>query len=125
MREQTRVGTAASAVPPSAERRLQPDLANRLHGLRSAPPCSIPYIVSMPKPSRRKALKAKVLSSREVYRGPVFRVTVDEVIEPSGIRARRDIVRHPGSVVILALDDSRSRPRLLLERQYRHAAESY
>jgi ADP-ribose pyrophosphatase len=66
-----------------------------------------------------------VLSSREVFRGPVFRVTTDRVLEPGGIRARRDIVRHPGSVVILAVDDTSRPPRVLLERQYRHAAQDY
>ena len=35
------------------------------------------------------------------------------------------MVRHPGSVVVLAVDDSGSTPRVLLERQYRHAAEDY
>jgi ADP-ribose pyrophosphatase len=41
------------------------------------------------------------------------------------VRARRDIIRHNGSVVVLAVDDSRSTPRVLLERQYRHAANGY
>ncbi len=41
------------------------------------------------------------------------------------MRARRDIVHHTGSVVVLAVDDSRKQPRILLERQYRHAAEDY
>ncbi|MGB2606982.1 MAG: NUDIX hydrolase [Candidatus Sulfotelmatobacter sp.] len=41
------------------------------------------------------------------------------------MRARRDIVHHSGSVVILAVDESRSTPRVLLERQYRHAANDY
>ena len=77
----------------------------------------------MPKLSRKKAnAKARVLSSREVYHGPAFRVTADEVLEPSGVRTRRDIVRHSGSVVILAVDESTAEPRVLLERQYRHAA---
>jgi ADP-ribose pyrophosphatase len=79
----------------------------------------------MPTSSHKKeSLKnARVLSSREVYRGPVFRITSDQVLEPSGVRARRDIIRHSGSVVILAVDESRSEPRVLLERQYRHAAQ--
>jgi ADP-ribose pyrophosphatase len=76
--------------------------------------------------SSRRAAKARVLSCREVYRGPVFWVTSDRVIEPTGVRVRRDVVRHPGSVVILAVDEERSKqPRVLLERQYRHAAEDY
>lgn len=78
----------------------------------------------MPKSSRKKATtKARVLSSREVYHGPAFRVTADEVLEPSGVRTRRDIVHHSGSVVILAIEEEAdSEPRVLLERQYRHAA---
>ena len=69
--------------------------------------------------------KARTLASREVYRGPLFRVTRDEVIEPSGIRVWRDIVRHTGSVVILAADDHKPEPRILLEQQYRYAAQDY
>jgi ADP-ribose pyrophosphatase len=77
----------------------------------------------MPNSSRKKATaKARVLSSREVYHGPAFRVTADEVLEPSGVRTRRDIVHHSGSVVILAIEEGKSEPRVLLERQYRHAA---
>ena len=34
-------------------------------------------------------------------------------------------IHHTGSVVILAVDDSRSTLRVLLERQYRHAANDY
>jgi len=70
----------------------------------------------MPKSS--SAPKARVLSSREVYRGPRFWVTTDDVLEPTGVRVRRDVVRHSGSVVVLAVEDD----KVLLERQYRHAA---
>jgi len=85
----------------------------------------------MPKtswPKRRHSKlppKARVLSSRTVYRGPVFWVTTDHVQEPGGVRARRDIIRHSGSVVVLAVEESHSAPRVLLERQYRHAAQNY
>ena len=67
----------------------------------------------------------KVLSSKPVYNGKVFQVTSDKVQEPSGITAQRDIVRHSGSVVVLAVDDSGDEPRVLLERQYRYAARDY
>jgi len=60
-----------------------------------------------------------------VYRGPVFWVTTDHVEEPGGVRARRDVIHHSGSVVVLAVDDSSATPRVLLERQYRHAAQGY
>jgi ADP-ribose pyrophosphatase len=72
--------------------------------------------------------KARVLSSRVSYQGPVFSVTTDEVEEPGGVRARRDVIRHSGSIVVLAVDEaqtgSKSEPLILLERQYRHAAQS-
>ena len=79
----------------------------------------------MAKNSRSKRSLARVLSSKVSYKGPVFSVTTDQVEEPGGIRARRDVVRHSGSVVVLAVDDSGREPRILLERQYRHAAKQF
>jgi len=75
--------------------------------------------------SKSAARKARIISSRVVYKGPVFSVTSDEVLEPGGVRAKREIVQHTGSVVILALDESRPQSRILLVRQYRHAAQQY
>jgi ADP-ribose pyrophosphatase len=69
--------------------------------------------------------KERIISSRTVYQGPVFSVTTDDVQEPNGVRARRDVIHHSGSVVVLAVDDSTATPRVLLERQYRHAATDY
>ena len=75
------------------------------------------YIVAMAKSrlnklgrkSTRRSAKARVLSSRTVYRGPVFWVTTDQVQEPGGVRARRDIVRHSGSVVEIGRASCRER----------------
>jgi ADP-ribose pyrophosphatase len=67
----------------------------------------------------------KVLSSRTVYKGRVFHVTRDRVQEPNAITAIREVIRHSGSVVVLAVDDSGPEPRVLLERQYRYAAQDY
>ncbi|MFL6300178.1 MAG: NUDIX hydrolase [Terriglobales bacterium] len=69
-----------------------------------------------------KKKNAKLLSSKTIYKGRIFRVVLDKVREPSGIVVMREIVRHRGSVVILAVDGG-SKPRILLERQYRYAAE--
>jgi ADP-ribose pyrophosphatase len=81
---------------------------------------------SNPAKSRKSSHgKAKIISSRTVYRGPVFWVSTDNVQEPGGIRARRDVIHHSGSVVVLAVDESRTTPYVLLERQYRHAANGY
>src|SRR6202030_3507946 len=86
------------------------------------------YILCMPKsaPLKKKRSKsARVLSRRLVYKGPVFWVTSERVWEPSGVRVLREVVRHTGSVVVLATREDRREPLVLLERQYRHAAESY
>ncbi len=72
--------------------------------------------------TKAKGRGAQVLASRIVFRGPVFYVTSDRVREPGGVEVRRDLVRHPGSVVIMAIDETRREPRVLLARQYRHAA---
>jgi ADP-ribose pyrophosphatase len=79
----------------------------------------------MAKAKRSQRKRARVLSSQVSYRGPVFSVTTDDVLEPGGIRARRDVVRHSGSVVVLALEESVSEQRVLLEWQYRHAAQGF
>ncbi len=75
--------------------------------------------------SKKKQLKARLLSSKVVYHGPAFWVTSDHVQEPHGIRARRDIVHHTGSVVILAVEERAGVPYILLEHQYRHAAQQF
>ena len=75
--------------------------------------------------SQRGKHQLKVLASRIVYRGRVFNVSSDKVQEPNGITAQRDVVRHTGSVVILAVDERGEEPRVLLERQYRYAARDY
>jgi ADP-ribose pyrophosphatase len=64
----------------------------------------------------------RVISSKTAFRGKVFSVMTDEVEEPGNVRARRDVIRHSGSIVVLPLDDSGQTPRVLLERQYRYAA---
>ncbi|MGA2674686.1 MAG: NUDIX hydrolase [Terracidiphilus sp.] len=85
------------------------------------------------KPKAKKALKpaseetAQVLSSEVVFEGKVFRVLRDRLIEPGGKENVRDIIRHNGSAVILAVDSSKSKkdPWIVVERQYRHAARQF
>ena len=70
---------------------------------------------------------AQLISSEVVYKGPLFRVLHDKIVEPSGKPNERDVIRHNGSVVILAIDTSKSKknPWIVIERQYRHAANQY
>lgn len=61
----------------------------------------------------------RVLSTKSIYNGKMFDVRVDDLIEPGGVRARREVVRHGGSVVVLP---RLSRDKVLLVRQFRYAA---
>jgi ADP-ribose pyrophosphatase len=71
--------------------------------------------------------KAQILSSEVVFDGPLFKIVRDKLIEPGGAENVRDVIRHNGSVVILAVDSSRSKkdPWIVVERQYRHAANQF
>lgn len=80
-----------------------------------------PYIRLMARANSPK-YKVQVISKRIVYRGPVFYVTSERIREPSGIVARRDMVRHQGSVVVMAVEETGPEPRVLLARQFRYAA---
>ena len=78
------------------------------------------------KVGRRPRHTVKVVSSTLSYDGPLFRVYTDTIVE-DGREFSRDVVRHNGSVVILAVDDAKSKrdPLIVMERQYRHAAKQY
>lgn len=71
--------------------------------------------------------RAQLISSEVVYTGPLFRILHDKLIEPGGHASERDVIRHNGSVVIMAMDTSKSKknPWIVIERQYRHAANQY
>lgn len=78
-------------------------------------------------PKRELIEVADLISSKVVFECPLFKVRHDKIIEPGGKHAERDVIRHNGSVVILALDGSKSKkdPWIVIERQYRHAANQY
>jgi ADP-ribose pyrophosphatase len=58
----------------------------------------------------------KIISSREVYKCSLFRVTEEEATDPGGFHIKRSIVRHMGSAVMMAVDEKK---RILLVRQFR------
>ena len=65
---------------------------------------------------------AKVISTETIFTGRVFNVQRDVVVEPDGLRASREFIAHPGSVVVMPVFPNGD---LLMVRQYRHAAEQY
>ena len=66
--------------------------------------------------------KAKLLASEVLFEGKSFGVRRDELIEPTGVRTIREVVTHPGSVVVLPV---RPDGKIVLVRQYRHATGQY
>jgi ADP-ribose pyrophosphatase len=66
--------------------------------------------------------RAKTLSSKVMFSGSVFSVRRDQVREPGGVEATRDIVVHNGSVVLLPVFPG---GKILMVRQYRYAASDF
>ena len=58
----------------------------------------------------------KLISSREVFKSQIFTVSEEVANDPDGFEIHRAVVRHPGSAVMMALDEKR---RILLVRQFR------
>jgi ADP-ribose pyrophosphatase len=63
-------------------------------------------------------MEERTVDSRRVFDGHLISVRVDEVELADGRRTRREIVEHPGAVVIAAWDGE----RLATVRQWRHPA---
>lgn len=65
---------------------------------------------------------ARTTLHHRVYDGHVLSLDVDDVEEPGGVRGRREVVRHRGSVAMLPVDAD---GRVLLVRQYRYAVDAF
>jgi len=61
----------------------------------------------------------RLVSSEIVYDGQLFDVERDVLEMPGGVRASREIIRHPGAVCMVPVAPD---GRLLMVTQYRHAA---
>jgi ADP-ribose pyrophosphatase len=64
----------------------------------------------------------KLISSKEITKNRIFRVTLDHAIDPDGFEIKRFIVQHRGSAVMMPVDENN---RILLVRQYRLPARRY
>jgi ADP-ribose pyrophosphatase len=78
-------------------------------------------------PSKSVHKKSRLISSKLAYKGRVINVYKDTVEEANGLIFKRDVIRHNGSVVVLAIDESADPkdPIIILERQYRHAVGEF
>lgn len=70
----------------------------------------------MTNPHERPTL----IGSRDIFQGRVLSLRVDEIEVRPGLNVRREVVLHPGAVVMLPID---AEGRILWVRQYRYAAE--
>ena len=62
----------------------------------------------------------KIISSREVLKNKLFRIVDEIATDPGGFQIHRMIVRHPGSAVMMPVDQ---KSRVLLVRQFRLPAQ--
>jgi len=63
-----------------------------------------------------KHLYEKTMSTETIYEGKVIDVHVDEVELPDGSKSKREIVRHPGAVAVIAKTEDN---KYLFVRQFR------
>jgi ADP-ribose pyrophosphatase len=71
-------------------------------------------IVSKPQGNLVKSMK--IISSKEVLKNKLFTVVQEVAQDNSGFEIHRAIVRHPGSAVMMAVDETE---RILLVKQFR------
>ncbi len=68
-----------------------------------------------------------LLSSRRVYTGRILNFDLDQVQFPNGSEGLLEMVRHPGAAAVVPFLDPPGSPdpRVLLIRQFRHAANGW
>ena len=66
--------------------------------------------------------KAELISRNIVHTGRILRLEVDRVKLPAGHTVNMEIVRHPGSVVLLPIPEP---GKIILIRQYRYTIDSW
>lgn len=66
--------------------------------------------------------RGMVLQQEEIYKGRIFTVMRDRVRLPKGVEATLEVVRHPGSVILLPMPDPQ---HVILVRQYRYALDRW
>jgi ADP-ribose pyrophosphatase len=64
----------------------------------------------------------RLISSKRLLKTSIFKVTMDQAVDPEGFEIKRAIIQHRGSAVMMAVDEER---RMLLVKQYRLPARSY
>ncbi|MED4204289.1 NUDIX hydrolase [Neobacillus mesonae] len=66
------------------------------------------------------SLEEKTLHSKEIFSGKIITVELQDVELPNGKQAKREIVKHPGAVAVIALTNEN---KIVMVEQYRKALE--
>jgi len=69
-----------------------------------------------------KKTNARIENRRTIYEGRIFRLELDRVHLPSGHSVDMEVIRHPGSVVLLPMP---SPHEIILIRQYRYTIDNW
>lgn len=67
-----------------------------------------------------KKFEEKTIDTTEIYKGKVINLQIDDVVLPDGKTAKREIVKHPGAVAVIALTQDN---KIIMVEQYRKALE--
>lgn len=62
----------------------------------------------------------KTTKTESVFKGKVISLQVDDVVLPDGNKAKRELIKHPGAVCVIAITDEK---KIILVEQYRKALE--
>ncbi len=134
--------TKPSTTKPSAKARPNPALpaeTRRRNTSAAEPSTSAERPVASDAETPKKKVSKKpnngkpiLLDSKLAYKGHIFSVYTDTLQEPGNAPGEthvrtKDVIRHNGSVVVLAIDESKNPqdPEVILIRQYRHAAGQF
>jgi len=67
-----------------------------------------------------KDFEEKTIKETKIFDGKIISLQVDDVRLPDGNRSKREIVKHPGAVAIIAVTD---KGKIILVKQYRKPLE--
>ncbi|MEW9111043.1 NUDIX domain-containing protein [Cytobacillus gottheilii] len=66
------------------------------------------------------SLEEKTIKSESIFKGRIISLQVDDVELPNGKHAKRELIKHPGAVAVLAVTDEQ---KIIMVEQYRKALE--
>ena len=67
-----------------------------------------------------KKFEEKTIRTDHIFKGKIINLQVDDVILPDGKSGKREIVKHPGAVAVIALTTDK---KIVMVEQYRKAMD--